>query len=79
MREVDIPTFGQIGEIEDEIQQSEVPQPVMQALQRWMPGFRPTKMERSERPVPGDHGATFVAYEFEGKHGDVEVDVEVAG
>ena len=78
VREVDVSASGEIEEIEDEIQQGEVPQPVMQALQRWMPGFRPAKMERSQRPVPGGHGATVAVYEFEGKHGDVEVDVEIA-
>lgn len=78
VREVDILASGEVEEIEDEIQQNEVPQPVMQALQRWMPNFRPTKTERSERPVPGGNGAVFLIYEFEGQHGGVEVDVEVA-
>ena len=69
---------GEVEKIEDEIQQNEVPQPVMQAVQRWMPNFKPTKIERSERPVPGSNGAIFMVYEFEGQHGGVEVDVEVA-
>ncbi len=78
VREVDVFASGEVEEMEDEIQQAEVPQPVMQALQRWMPNFRPTKMERSERPVPGATGATFAVFEFEGQHGGVDVDVEVA-
>jgi hypothetical protein len=78
VREVDILASGEIEEIEDEIQQGEVPQPVMQTLQKWMPNFRPTKFERSERPVPGGSGVTSLVYEFEGQHGGVEVDVEVA-
>ena len=78
VREVDVLMSGEIEEIEEEIQQNEVPQPVMQALQRWMANFRPTKIERSERPVSGGHGATFMVYEFEGQHGGMEVDVEVA-
>ena len=78
VREVDIFVSGDIDEIEDEIQQADVPQPVMQALQRWLPNFRPTKMERSERPVSGGNGAMFLIYEFEGQHGGVEVDIEVS-
>jgi hypothetical protein len=78
VREVDILASGEVEEIEDEIQQNEVPQPVMQAVQRWMPNFKPTKIERSERPVSGGNGAIFMVYEFEGQHGGVEVDVEVA-
>jgi hypothetical protein len=78
VREVDVLASGEIEEMEDEIAQSDVPQPVMQALQRWMPNFRLTKMERSERPVPGGNVVTFVVFEFEGQHGGVEVDVEVA-
>ena len=69
---------GEIEEIEEEIQQNDVPPPVMQAVQRWMANFRPTKIERSERPVPGGNGATFVVYEFEGQHGGMDVDVEVS-
>lgn len=64
VREVDVFASGEIDEIEDEIQQADVPQPVMQALQRWLPIFKPTKMERSERPVLGGNGATFLIYEF---------------
>lgn len=78
VREVDVFASGEIEEIEHEIQQADVPQPVTQALQRWMPNFRPTKMERSEHPVPGGNGATYSVYEFEGQHGGVEVDVEVS-
>jgi len=51
VREVDVLMSGEIEEIEEEIQQSDVPQPVMQAVQRWLPNFKPTKMERSVRPV----------------------------
>lgn len=78
VREVDLLTSGEVEEIEEEIAQNEVPAPVMQALQRWMPNFRPTKMERSERPIPGTAGASHMMYEFEGQHGGMEVDVEVA-
>ena len=60
------------------IQQADVPQSVMQALQRWLANFRPTKMERSERPVLGGNGATYLIYEFEGQHGGMEVDIEVS-
>ena len=78
VREVDVFASGEIDEIEDEIQQADVPQSVMQALQRWLANFRPTKMERSERPVLGGNGATYLIYEFEGQHGGMEVDIEVS-
>jgi hypothetical protein len=74
VREVDFHADGQLEEIETEIQQTDVPQPVMQALQRWMPNFRPTRIERSDRPAVS--GVTYAIYEFEGQHGGVEVDVE---
>ncbi|WP_043342582.1 hypothetical protein [Belnapia moabensis] len=44
VREVDVLMSGEIEEIEEEIQQNEVPLPVMQAVQRWMANFRPTKI-----------------------------------
>ncbi|WP_043366662.1 hypothetical protein [Belnapia sp. F-4-1] len=78
VREVDVLMSGEIEEIEEEIQQNDVPPPVMQAVQQWMANFRPTKIERSERPVPGGNGATFMVYEFEGQHGGMDVDVEVS-
>ena len=80
VREVDFLADGTLEEIEEEIAQADVPQPVMQALQRWMSGFRPTKMERSTRPSGGTGVAEVMTtvYEFEGQHGGVEVDVEVA-
>jgi hypothetical protein len=80
VREVDFFADGTLDEVEEEIAQADVPQPVMQALQRWMPGFRPTKMERSMRPGGGSGVAEVMTtvYEFEGQHGGMEVDVEVA-
>lgn len=50
----------------------------MQAMQCWMANFRLTKIERSERLVPGDNGAIFMVYGFEGQHGGADVDVEVS-
>lgn len=78
IREVDFLSSGELDEVETEIQQTDVPQPVMQTLQRWMPNFRPTKFERSERPANGVPGVTYVVFEFEGQFGVVEVDVEVS-
>ncbi|WP_043840136.1 PepSY domain-containing protein [Muricoccus aerilatus] len=79
VREVDFLADGTLEEIEEEVAQADVPQPVMQALQRWMSGFRPTKMERSLRPSGGSSVAEAMTtvYEFEGQHGGMEVDVEV--
>ena len=74
VREVGFHADGQLEEIGTEVQQTDVPQPVMQALQRWMPNFRPTRIERSDRPAVS--GVTYAIYEFEGQYGGVEVDVE---
>ena len=75
VREVDFLLSGELEEIEEEVQRNDVPQPVMQAQQRWSPNFRPTKFERSERPMGG---GLMAVYELEGQLGGVEAGIEVA-
>ena len=60
--EVDITGKGEIQEVETAIPADELPEAVTQALKTWVPGFQPTLIERSQRPVPFE--GTW--YEFEG-------------
>jgi hypothetical protein len=55
VREVDFFADGTLDEVEEEIAQADVPQPVMQALQRWMPGFAPPRW--SGACAPGEAAA----------------------
>ncbi|WP_149031185.1 hypothetical protein [Moorena producens] len=59
--EVDVNAIGEIQELEEEIDQSQVPPEVLKGLRVWLPDFQPTVIRRSVRA--GDE----VVYEFNGK------------
>ena len=69
--EVDVLADGTIEEIEQQIDQSELPAEVRAALDANLPGFQPTMVEKSMRPDD------LVVYELEGSHDGKDVDVEV--
>jgi hypothetical protein len=73
--EVDITGESEIREVEIEITEDEVPEAVKQALKTWVPDFKPTFIERSQRPVSFE--GTW--YEFEGTspQSPQELDVEI--
>ncbi|OLT61513.1 hypothetical protein BJP37_23380 [Moorena bouillonii PNG] len=58
--EVDVNAIGEIQQVEEEIDQSQVPPEVLKGLRVWLPDFQPTVIRRSVR-------ATDVIYEFNGK------------
>lgn len=59
--EVDVNAIGEIQELEEEIDQSQVPPQVLKDLRVWLPDFQPVLIRRSIRA--GD----VVVYEFNGK------------
>jgi uncharacterized membrane protein YkoI len=69
--EVDVLADGTLEEIEEQINASEVPEPVMAALNQNLPGFAPEMAEKSTRPND------LVVYEFEGTHDGKAIDVEI--
>lgn len=69
--EVDVTADGSIREIESEITPEEVPQNVVSKLKAYLPDFKPSFVEKSQRPNFIDW------YEFEGVHNGREIDVEI--
>jgi hypothetical protein len=73
MFEVDVLEDGTVEEIEEEIEMAAVPEAVAAALDENLPGFEPSFVERSTRPMEDGR----VVFEFEGQHEGGEVDVEI--
>ena len=48
--EIDVTAIGEVVEIEEEVDSSAVPSPVMRSIERWIPGFQSTSFWRSTRP-----------------------------
>ena len=71
--EVDVLENGRIQEYEAEFKQDQVPGAVLKAVQKKLPGFRPTYIEAS-------HSASgkVMQYEFEGMFGGQKIDIEVS-
>ncbi len=71
--EVDVLESGRIQEYELQFSETQVPGAVLKAIERKLPGFRPTYIEAS-------HSASgkVVQYEFEGRIGDQKIDIEVS-
>lgn len=64
---------GEVEEIEIEFQVDMVPGAIMKAIQRKFPGFQPTYIEASH-----SRSMKVVKYEFVGRLGDKELDIEVS-
>lgn len=73
MFEVDVLEDGTVEEIEEEIEMAAVPEAVAAALDENLPGFEPSFVERSTRPMEDGR----VVFEFEGQHEGGEIDVEI--
>ena len=69
--EVDVMEDGTIEEVEEQIEASELPEAVSDALDTNLAGFTPDYVERSTRA----DGA--IVYEFEGTHEGQEIDAEI--
>ncbi|MCV6627890.1 MAG: hypothetical protein OIF38_17470 [Cellvibrionaceae bacterium] len=71
--EFDALADGEVEEIELEFKQSMVPGAVLKAIEKKLPGFRPSYIEAS-------HSASMkvIAYEFVGQLNGVQVDLEVS-
>lgn len=71
--EIDIFKDGKIQEIEIAFRLDDVPGAVLKAIQKKLPGFKPHFIEASH-----SRSMKVVRYEFVGKIGDAEMDIEVS-
>ena len=70
--EVDVTAVGEVVEVEEEIDSSAVPSPVMRSIDKWIPGFQSTSFWRSTRP-------NAVFYEVVGSSSDsLELHLEIS-
>lgn len=71
--EIDVFSSGKIEEIEVVFPESMVPQAVLNAIEKKLPGFKPTFIEASHSP-----SMKVMGYEFEGLLGDQKIDIDVS-
>ena len=70
--EIDVDADGTVEELEEQIEAAAVPQPAMDLVARYLPGFAPELVEKSTR------GDFVVFYELEGNNAQGNaIDVEV--
>lgn len=71
--EFDIDPEGEVQEIELEFKVGDVPGAVLKAIEKKLPGFKPHFIEASHSP-----SMKVTGYEFVGKMGDNDMDIEVS-
>ncbi|AFJ02985.1 hypothetical protein Q7C_1844 [Methylophaga frappieri] len=74
-RKFEYDTFanGEVQEIEVEFPEYMVPEAVMKAIEKKLPGFTPTYIEASH-----SKSMKVISYEFEGMMGDKKLDIDVS-
>lgn len=71
--EIDVFSDGKIEEIEVVFPESMVPKAVLNAIEKKLPGFKPTFIEASHSP-----SMKVMGYEFEGMLGEQKLDIDVS-